>query len=51
MLTDPETRKGQPEHYICSPSKNENESTSQLILTLIRKKGKTLSYSGAGMGT
>jgi hypothetical protein len=37
MLTDPESRKGQSEHYIWSPSKTEKESIAQLILTLIRK--------------
>jgi hypothetical protein len=40
MLTHPESRKGQQEHYIWSPLKNEKESTAPLNLTLIIKKGK-----------
>jgi hypothetical protein len=41
MLTDPESRNGQPEHYIWPPLETKKENTTQLNLTLIRRKGIT----------
>jgi len=45
MLTDPQSRKGQPQHYIWSPLKTENESNAPSNLTLTRKKGKNIILS------